>query len=265
MGSNLSTEIIEAALNQVDAGILGKSLHYFQQVGSTNDIARELAGRGADEGTLVIADEQTSGRGRLERAWISPPGSALLMSLLFRPKIAPERIYRLVMACGLAIAEGCERASGRPAHVKWPNDVQIDGKKISGILPESALSGEHVDWVVMGMGINVNRSFASHDPLAEKATSISVVLGAEVDRAGLLAQIMAGIWKWAQQIENRALDEAWRDRCITLGQNIQAETPSEKLVGIAEEIDALGALWIRLSDGTRQRLTISEASLHTEP
>jgi BirA family biotin operon repressor/biotin-[acetyl-CoA-carboxylase] ligase len=264
MSNDLSIKIIEAALAQVDTGVLGKNLHYFEQVSSTNDIVRELASKGAPEGTLVIADAQTSGRGRMARSWIAPPGSALLMSLLFRPQLSPERIYRPVMACGLAIAESCEQASGQPAYIKWPNDVQIGGKKISGILPESALSSAQIDWIVMGMGINVNMSFPLHDPLAESAASIRTVLGTEFNRAELLAQVIAGIWKWVQKIENSALDEAWRGRCVTLGQKIQAETPSGKLVGTAEEIDALGALWLRLEDGTRQRLTISEASLHTE-
>ena len=118
ISSDLSSEAIEAALNRMDLGFLGKPLHYFQQVGSTNDIARELAGRGAPEGTLVITDEQLAGRGRMARSWSAPPGSALLMSLVFRPQLAPERTYRLVMACGLAIAEGCEQASGQPAHAE---------------------------------------------------------------------------------------------------------------------------------------------------
>jgi BirA family biotin operon repressor/biotin-[acetyl-CoA-carboxylase] ligase len=161
---------------------VGRPVMYLPRVGSTQELVKELAAQGAPEGTLVIADEQTAGRGRLSRRWVAPPGSSLLMSLLLRPQLDPIHIHLLTMACSLGIVDGIRDSTGLSVGVKWPNDIvtlpeptralRQPVRKLAGLLTESAFSGERMEYAVVGMGINVNLDFAdlpeyhpSHQPL----------------------------------------------------------------------------------------------------
>jgi len=257
----LSEEVIKAALKTVDAGPFGVSCHYFKQTGSTNDHARALANAGAPEGTLVITDEQIAGRGRYTRTWVAPRNTSLLMSLVFRPEIPPTEAHRLVMACGLAIADACERELSAPVEVKWPNDLLIVGRKFTGILPESAFSGDQLEWVVVGMGINVNQVFEPEDPLYGLATSLREASGRVIDRAELLADILAGIRRWYALLAANMLEETWRGRCSTLGQSVRAEVEGSIIEGVALDITSNGALWIREAGGERHLITAGEATI----
>jgi BirA family transcriptional regulator, biotin operon repressor / biotin---[acetyl-CoA-carboxylase] ligase len=257
----LSAQHLHTALTRHAVGPFGADIHYYPQIGSTNDMARVLAERGAAEGTLVIADEQTAGRGRMGRRWVAPPGSSLMFSTIFRPSIPADLLNRLVMACGLSIAEGCEESISGRVDVKWPNDLHIGGKKFVGILPESSLLGERVQWLIVGMGVNVNQSFPPGDALSDSATSLREVAGVELDRAELLARILTRLNIWNARLSDAALLEAWRGRCITLGRPITAQVGSQTISGLAEELDETGALWLRAEDGQRHRLTISEATI----
>jgi BirA family transcriptional regulator, biotin operon repressor / biotin---[acetyl-CoA-carboxylase] ligase len=257
----LNEATIREAVGQTNAGPFGADIHYYPQVGSTNDILRDLADQGGLEGTLVITDEQVQGRGRMGRTWSAPAGTSLLMSLLFRPQLKPMDAHRLVMVAGLAAAQACESITGLQVDVKWPNDLQIKGKKLAGILPESAIEGSALKWVIIGMGINVNQRFPAQDPLAERATSLAAAGGQPVDRAELLAQIMSGIEAWNGRLRSTALSDAWRDRCTTLGKRVEIMTAQGVLVGIADNIDDNGALWLRTDNGQRHLLTLGEATI----
>ncbi len=257
----LSVESIRASLASADAGPFGAVLHYHQRIGSTNDLARELAEAGAPEGTLVIADEQTAGRGRLQRVWTAPPGSSLLMSLIFRPQLAPGRAYRLIMVCGLAIAAAVEALLPLAVQVKWPNDLHIEGRKFTGILPESAISGDCLSWVIVGMGVNVNQVFTPADPLHSTAISLRMAAGRPVDRLTLLAAIMGQVNHWQQQIASPLLAEAWQTRCSTLGQRIRVDTPGGTMTGLARDLDEDGALWLVDDAGQCHHLTVGEATI----
>jgi BirA family biotin operon repressor/biotin-[acetyl-CoA-carboxylase] ligase len=257
----LSLEAIHAAVSTADAGPFAAEVHYHAQCGSTNDLLRDLAEQGASEGTLVITDEQVQGRGRMGREWIAPTGTSLLMSILFRPNLLPIAAHRLVMVVGLAAADACELEARVHITVKWPNDLQIEGKKMAGILPESAIEGEILKWVIVGMGINVNQHFVNDDPLAIRATSLAMAAGEHVDRVHLLANIMTNINQRYAQIHNDALSDAWRERCLTLGKRIHLAILNESLIGIAEDIDENGALWLRTEDGQRRHLTFGEATV----
>ena len=272
----LNRQMIEEAAGEFEAGVFGAAVHAYEQVGSTNDILREMAEAGAAEGTLVIAEEQTAGRGRMGRTWIAEPGTSLLMSVLFRPPVEPLEAHRLVMVMGLAAIEAGEAETSPPAplpssqqerrgeiriDVKWPNDLQIGGKKLAGILPESAIEGEQLRWVIVGMGLNVNQGFAADDPLSARATSLCAAAGREIDRARLLARILAGINHWYGRIETDALAETWRARCVTLGKRVHIAIPGGSLLGVAEDLDANGALWLRGDNGERHHLTLGEATV----
>ena len=151
--SKLSAETISAALTTRQ---LGRSLLWFTQIGSTNDVAHDQARSGAPDGLLIVADEQTAGRGRLDRRWWAPPGSSLLMSLLLRPALPPSRAGQLTMCLGLAAVEGIEAVTGLQPALKWPNDLLLDGRKLGGMLTELRLDGEQLAYAVLGLGINVN-------------------------------------------------------------------------------------------------------------
>jgi BirA family biotin operon repressor/biotin-[acetyl-CoA-carboxylase] ligase len=255
-----TAELLKESIAQADTVPFGEVLHYFPQVGSTNDILRDLANEGAPQGTLVITDEQIKGRGRMGRTWSAPAGTSLLMSILFRPKLKPLDAYRLVMVVGLAAAQACEALTGLHVDVKWPNDLQLSGKKLAGILPESAIEGAALRYVMVGIGMNVNQTFPPDDPLSVRATSLAAQ-GGPVDRAILLAQIMRGIANWNLRISSTALSDAWRDRCTTLGKRVEILTAQGTLVGIAENIDDNGALWLRTDDNQRHLLTLGEATV----
>jgi len=256
-----SQALIERALSPIESGPFGKRVYYYPQVDSTNDVARELAAHEVPEGALAIADHQTAGRGRRGRVWVAPPRANLLMSALFRPHLDPEDAGRLVMVCGLALAEAVEQVGARPVEVKWPNDLLLGGKKFVGILPESGIVGLKLAWLIVGMGVNVNQRFEADDPLAETATSLYTHTGHSYDRATVLVRIVQALNRWYARLGEEALVEAWRARCSTLGRRIRVETPGGTLEGVAEEIDAQGALWLRDDKGERHRLTASEVTL----
>mgnify|MGYP001115218533 CR=1 FL=1 len=253
---------IKEVLAGLAVGPFGENVHVYERVGSTNDVLKEMATQGAPEGTLVIADEQTAGRGRMGRAWVAPPQSSLLMSILFRPALLPQQVYRLVMACGLAVAEACEAEEGiPPVEVKWPNDLLIGGRKFTGILPESAFIGEQLAWVVVGIGVNVNQTFEASDALAATATSLRAVSGHEHNRAALLAHILERLSHWHRHLLDDALPDAWRGRCMTLGQRVRVGTPQGVLEGLAEAVDENGMLWLRDATGQHHRISAGEATL----
>jgi BirA family biotin operon repressor/biotin-[acetyl-CoA-carboxylase] ligase len=248
---------IRAAVAGVDAGPFGAHSHYLPSVTSTNDIVRELAGKGSPEGTIVVADWQSVGRGRAGRVWEAPPSAALLGSILFRPSFPPEQVGRLTMVCGLAAAEAIEEITSAVVASKWPNDLFLGGKKAAGILVESAIQGDAIEWVIAGLGINVNFRFSEDDPLSHTATTLFAATGRAYDRAVLLAVTLARVHYWYERVASPELVQAWGTRCETLGERVRLETPSGLVAGMAEAIDENGALWVRLDSGERRLVTTS--------
>lgn len=257
--SELSVEGIKQGLK---TDLIGRSVVYYSSIGSTNEVLKELAHQGAPEGTLVIADEQTAGKGRLGRKWLAPPGTSLLLSLLFRPNITPHQASRLTMICSLAIADAIEGLTGLSVGLKWPNDVFIRGKKAGGILTESGTMGQHLDYVVVGMGLNVNLDLSALPELRDMATSLSQELGREVPRLGLLWTILEGIEARYKSLRSgQSPHEEWAARLVNLGREVQVTTPGEVLAGWAEGVDADGALILRTPDGQRRRVLGGDVAL----
>ena len=261
-GDALSAEAIRAGL---DTRFVGRNLVYLPETGSTNTEARRLAQAGAPEGALVIADYQTAGRGRLDRRWLAPPGSSLLLSLIFRPALAPHQAQRLTMICGLALLEAVEAETGLRLGLKWPNDALIGGRKVAGILTELSLRGAAVDYAVVGMGLNVNLDPARlPDDLLAPATSLSHELGRPVDRLSLL-------WAFLRAVERRYLalqagrspQAEWARHLVTLGQPVTVSAGGATFGGLAEGVDADGALLVRREDGRVQRVLAGDVTLRT--
>jgi len=223
-------------------------LSWHEEVGSTNDVAIAAADGGAPEGFVVAANAQSSGRGRLGRTWASPPDAGLYVSLILRPP--PHAVPLITIAAGVAIAEGVEAASGLSSCVKWPNDVCVGSRKLAGILAESGSSaaGDHV---VVGFGINL-RPAALPPDIAARATSIEGELGRSVDRGLLLAECLAALADRYRLLQGGARDAviaAWRSRAAEhLGRPVEWDAEHGVRRGIAHDIDARGALLVRVGD-----------------
>ena len=277
----LSAQAICAALSRVP---IVREVVYLPSAGSTNAAARDLAETGAPHATLVVTDEQTAGRGRMGRSWYMPPRSALAMSILVRPELNAAHANRLTMLASLAAAEGIEQATGLSVKLKWPNDVvamnndqwtmtddqlaMINGqwsdvRKMGGILCESAIVGDGIDYAVVGIGLNVNVDFADRPELAATATSVMLQLGREVDRLSVLAAVVG---RFAERFDSLysgdALREAWAARLVTLGRRVEARSGEAVRTGLAEGVDDDGALWLRTGDGMLHRLLAADVTLH---
>ncbi len=272
----LSTQAIRAALVNVP---LMRHVVYLPVAGSTNAVAHDLARQGAPHATLVVTDDQTAGRGRLGRSWYMPPRAAIAMSILVRPDLAALHANRLTMLAGLAAAEGIEQVTGLAVKMKWPNDVVVEVgswkleaggqnsrrlaiQKLGGILTETSIVGEWMEYAVVGIGLNVNVDFADRPELAETATSVMQQLGREVDRLGVLAAVVscfAARFEWLSAGD--ALRAAWSARLMTLGRRVEAREGDTLWTGLAEAVDDDGALLLRTDDDVLHRLLAADVTL----
>jgi BirA family biotin operon repressor/biotin-[acetyl-CoA-carboxylase] ligase len=231
-------------------GRLGSRVLYFPVTASTNDVAVALANEGDCEGVVVVADEQTAGRGRRGRQWFSPPASGLYVSVVLAPATARADATRaarlLTLASGVALAEGVGAAAGLKVELKWPNDVYVGGRKLGGILAETA-GGQ----VVLGFGVNVGPMVYPPD-LADRATSLDAELGRPVERAPLLAETLAALWgRYDDLLDGRfdAILDAWRARAPgAVGRPVTWVEPSGSRSGLTAGIDAEGALLVKVGD-----------------
>ena len=248
---------------------LGTNLHVDDEVESTSDSAKQAAREGAPHGSLWIAESQTRGRGRQGRAWQSPPGENLLFSVLLRTTCPVARLPELSLVAGLAVRDAVARALGETdresaeppkALVKWPNDVLVSGKKISGVLVESTLSGNKVEALVVGIGINVHTRDFPED-IAKRATSLSLAGGPRPpDRAEVLLDVLTGLERDVALVAARGLGlvHARLTRADALfGKPVASEGTS----GVGAGIDLEGRLLVRGDDGVIRKLVSGEVHL----
>lgn len=239
----------------------GRNLIFEPSVGSTMDLARDAALHGAIEGAVALADEQTAGRGRLGRSWVTPPAVNLASTLVLRP---PAPILRqIAMITPLAIVDAVADVTGIAADIKWPNDVQVGGKKLAGILIESDLGDGDGDAVVLvGAGINVNFDPRRFDEIRDIATSLAVELGREIDRETLLASYLLHFERLYNAAKGGAsVRDRWRGHLITLGQRVTVTETARVTVGIAEDVDDAGALLLRMDDGALATIDAGDVTL----
>jgi len=253
--------------DRLRAALGGRPFRFFERVGSTQDIAREwaLTDPPAPDGAIVIAEEQVAGRGRQGRRWYAPPGSALLFSVIARPALPPEHLQRATMAAGLALADTLTPSLGAAFALKWPNDGVIHGRKVCGILSEAIWLGDRLTAIVVGIGLNVRVNFAGTE-LSGYATSLEAELRQPVDRAALLAELLAHLDRWLARAPDPAIVAAWRARLSTLGArvtvypvSVQEQTPL--FTGVAEDVDEVGALLVRLETGEVRRVLAGDVTL----
>jgi BirA family biotin operon repressor/biotin-[acetyl-CoA-carboxylase] ligase len=256
---------------EIQAGLtterFGRTVEAHAQIGSTNERAKELGRVGAPEGLLVVAEEQTAGKGRLGRSWSTPPGRALALSLLLRPAIAPIEAPRLTLVAAVAVAEAVRAETGLDVGIKWPNDLYVDGRKLCGILTELEAEIERVRFVVLGIGLNVNQAEAEFPPdIRETATSLRREAGRPFDRRSLLRAILARLEaRYAQFLAGEwpALRAAWRSLSVTLGRPVRVVPASGEPAweGEALDVDGEGALLVRRPDGSVERVVAGEVSI----
>ena len=235
--------------------VLGKEVLSYRTIGSTNALGFRLAEGGAPEGTLIVADEQTKGRGRMGRSWHSPPRLGLWMSLILRPEVPPFSAPGLSICAGLALAQAIRDLSGADARTKWPNDCLINGRKVGGILLELSAELDRTNFVIAGIGVNVN-----HQPedfpkrLLPKVTSIKMECGKEWSRMKLLAAFLQRFEAIYLDFKKNGL--APQRRLIRkfsslLGKTVTVKLGKEKIEGLAQDIDDNGSLVIKTKKGER--------------
>lgn len=252
----LDLPALESAL---DTKYVGRHLVYMTSTTSTMDVARAEAEAGAPEGTVVFAEEQTAGRGRFGRRWVSPAGKNLYLTLILRP--TTQRLRRLSMVTPLAIALAIEEATGLSPSMKWPNDILLSGRKVSGILIETEFSGAEPRYALIGPGVNVNYDIDSDSEIAAIATSVKQELGRETPREPILAAFLNHIENLYEQDDADAVRAAWKSRLETLGRQVHLNFHGEIHEGLAEDVDAEGNLILLRADGTRQTFEAGEVSL----
>lgn len=247
--------------------MIGNDTRFVKSTGSTMDDVTLLATTGAAEGLVISADEQTAGRGRYDRRWVSAPGEDLLFSVLFRPR--PAIAVEVNMAVTLAIAELVDRECGVKAAIKWPNDVRVNGAKIAGVLLES-LQGADGLTVVSGIGLNVNSRMSGVNPGGTVAVSMSDLTGTKHNRRELLEALLDQINShYAPVKAGNTLVPAWRERIETIGMRVDvtftsASALSEVISGVAEDVDESGRLIVRDGNDRVWRVAAGEVTLHGE-
>jgi len=243
----------------LQTSFVGQRVIYYPRLPSTMDAARLEARRGTAEGTVIIAGEQTEGRGRMQRTWLSPSGN-IALSIVLYPEIAS--LPYLVMIASLAVAHGIETVTSLKTGVKWPNDILIDGKKVCGILIENEVKGNKVAYALIGIGINVALKASDVAEISATATSLKDELDRSVLRANIIRRLLTEFERLYLLLpEGESIYEAWRDSLETLGKRVVVKSGGSVLEGIAESADESGALMLRRVDGSLTRVVAGDVTL----
>jgi len=256
----LDPDTIREGLN---TKVMGKKAYCFWETGSTQTVAQGLAKSGAEEGTIVLAEGQTEGKGRMGRSWFSPLGKGIWVSIILRPLLPPSLAGRVSLISALAVAEAIREVTGLPALIKWPNDLVISEKKVGGILTEMSAEMEQIKFIILGIGINVNQDEFLEE-LKGKALSLHQGGGKEVSRLSLLRNILRRLdnyYPYLQKGELGTITNRWRELSATLGKQVRVSFQGEVIEGQAVDIDSEGALLLRLDSGFVKCLTGGEVSM----
>ncbi|MCL0094528.1 biotin--[acetyl-CoA-carboxylase] ligase [Dehalococcoidales bacterium] len=246
--------------------IIGRSIYYYQTIDSTNSLAKKLAQEGAVEGSLVVAEEQVAGRGRCGRCWVSPKGVNILASIILRPNILPHQMPQLAILGAISVADSIGKKTGLNTELRWPNEILVNNKRVGGILTEFGAELDRVDFVILGIGINVNFDLAEFPELAGEATSLWMETGVKVSRIELLQILL-------EQIENNytlltegkfhQLWQRWNSLCWGRDKWVQVASTEGKESGILKGMDESGCLILARVDGERRIAMSGDVSLRT--
>lgn len=241
---------------------LGKTIHYFAELDSTNVYARELAEGGAAEGEIVIAEGQTLGKGRMKRKWVSPPYLNLYLSVILRPGLPAVHAPQITLMSAVALAETVQSFIGFPPDIKWPNDIMVRGKKLGGILTESSCEGDRIRFMVLGIGVNLNfpRELMP-ETIRDSATSIMMVIRRPVDRTAFTRRLIQGLDRCYGDLEDRgfsSMARRWESFFRLRGKRVRVDMMDQKISGKALGIDSDGALILEDDQGAVRKIVAGD-------
>ncbi len=239
----------------------GARIHAFSSTGSTMDVAHRFASGGSPEGTLVVAESQTHGRGRAGRGWVSPPGQGIYASLILRPRVVAAQMSQMTLLAAVAAAQTMERTTKLEPTIRWPNDLLLGDKKVAGILTESAMDRGSVSYVIVGIGLNVNGHRAD---LPHIATSLAIASHHPVDRLDVLRTLLQTWEWWYDRWRRQGFDpvrHAFAERCMTLGQTVRLQIRGQSRIGHAVRLDEEGGLVVRWDSGVEEVILTGDVEL----
>jgi len=245
--------------NGLETQFVGQRVIYYPRLTSTMEVAKREARLGTVEGTVVIAGEQTAGKGRIGRIWLSPKGSLALSIILY-----PSLVYlpSLMMLASLAVVRSIEAVTGLKAQVKWPNDVLVNGRKVCGILIESGVQRDTVTYAIIGIGVNVNLRVSDFSEISPLATSLSDELGRDISLLSLIRRLLVEVeGLYLTLVAGGSIYEEWRDSLVTLGRKVKIESGKIKYEGIAESVAGDGSLILRQANGSLTKVVAGDVTL----
>lgn len=250
-------------LNGLATSYMGQNLEYYEEIDSTNIRAKAWAKEGAKEGSFVIADYQNKGKGRLGKVWLSPKGTGIWMSLILRPELLPTEIPQITLVAGLSMSKAIHEITGLDTKIKWPNDIVVNKKKVCGILTEMRVLESKIDYVIVGIGVNVNdQSFDSSIPYA---TSLAIEGKKSYQREAIIKKFVEFFEKdYELYCEDRSLQRLltqYKDKCINLNKEVRILSSQEEFVGTIEDIGLDGSLVVRRQDGRYETVFSGEVSV----
>jgi BirA family transcriptional regulator, biotin operon repressor / biotin---[acetyl-CoA-carboxylase] ligase len=241
---------------------LGKTIHHFGALDSTNAQAYQLALDGAEEGEVVISESQEKGKGRLGRQWFSPPFLNLYLSVILRPKIPPHQASLITLMAAVATADAIRQFSGLLPLIKWPNDILLRDRKIAGLLNEIHSEIDRIHFVILGIGVNLNtdESMFSRE-IRAAATSLMIEMGQTISRKVFLQVLLQELERWYSIFINEGsavILRAWRSRAHLKGRRVNVTSFGETLAGVAIDVDSDGALILETENGKRKRVVAGD-------
>jgi BirA family transcriptional regulator, biotin operon repressor / biotin---[acetyl-CoA-carboxylase] ligase len=259
-------EYLDAAIikEHLTGSLFSNNILIYKSLASTNNTAKELYLQGAAHGTVVMAEEQIAGRGRMDRKWVSPPYKNILFSILLRPDIKAENVYALTLTLAVSGIEAIKAICNLSAMIKWPNDIYLNNKKLAGILTEFSIRGKKPAYVILGMGMNVNWSPDEETGMLFKSTSLIKENRREVSRNRLMAEILKRFeWLYNDIVDDKM--EEFSERCNSLsiltGKMVSVDTGEGLISGKAIGIDKDGGLFIEMQDGNIKKILNGDVSL----
>lgn len=261
----ISSRMLPEEIRQgLENSVFGKrEIIHVDEVDSTNRMAKDLAIKGTPEGTLVIAERQTRGRGRMDRDWFSPPGEGIYMTMVLRPSLPPAEAPKITLLTGVAMAESLREISGIEVKIKWPNDIVIKGKKLAGILTELSAEIDAINFVLIGIGVNVNTE-EFPGSLQEMATSLLIETGRHFSRAPLIRVFLSRSEAYYEESKRRGFDgiiRTWNDLTDTIGRRVRIETLGKVYTGEALRVDTDGALILKDESGALHRIVSGDVNV----
>jgi BirA family biotin operon repressor/biotin-[acetyl-CoA-carboxylase] ligase len=242
---------------------IGRAIAHRIETGSTNSLAMELAQQGAADGTAVVAETQTGGKGRRGRSWVSPRGN-LYLSVVLRPAVPVYKAPLITLMGAVAVASAIRKHLGVPAAIKWPNDILITGKKVSGLLTEMSAEPDRIRHIVLGVGVNVNMDLRTLPPdIRSRSTTLAAAAGRSIDRTGFLKALLAELDHWYRCFLKKETDVlvAWQELNETIGKRVAVSGAGEMLEGQAAGVDAEGRLILQLDDGTVRQVAAGDVTI----